>query len=91
MLIENNIEDSVNFFHLDALSSAVALKVNCDVQLTLMASSLYRYLGQKIGHGFSRLPRTISTHYRGRGILTVFPHGPSTGYSTVCSGWLITY
>lgn len=52
MLIENNIEDSVSFFHMDALSSAVALKVNCDVQLTLMASSLYRHLGQRIGHGY---------------------------------------
>jgi transposase len=52
MLIENNIEDGVNFFHMDSLSSAVALKVNCDVQLTLMASSLYRYLGQCIGHGY---------------------------------------
>jgi len=52
MLIENNIADGVNFFHMDALSSAVALKVNCDVQLTLMASSLYRYLGQQIGHGY---------------------------------------
>jgi hypothetical protein len=52
MLIENNIEDGVNFFHMDALSSAVAMKVNCDVQLTLMASSLYRFLGQRIGHGY---------------------------------------
>ena len=52
MLIENNIEDGVNFFHMDALSSAVALKVNCDVQLTLMASSLYRYLGQRVGQGY---------------------------------------
>jgi hypothetical protein len=52
MIIENNIEDGVNFFHMDSLSSAVALKVNCDVQLTLMASSLYRYLGQRIGHGY---------------------------------------
>jgi hypothetical protein len=52
MLIENNIADGVNFFHMDSLSSAVALKVNCDVQLTLMASSLYRYLGQRIGHGY---------------------------------------
>jgi hypothetical protein len=52
MLIENNIEDGVNFFHMDALSSAVALKVNCDLQLTLMASSLYRYLSQRIGHGY---------------------------------------
>lgn len=52
MLIENNIEDGVNFFHIDALSSAVALKVNCDIQLTLMASSLYRHLGQRIGNGY---------------------------------------
>jgi transposase-like protein len=52
MLIENNIEDGVSFFHMDALSSAVALKVNCDLQLTLMASSLYRHLGQRIGHGY---------------------------------------
>ena len=52
MLIENNIEDGVNVFHIDALSSAVALKVNCDVQLTLMASSLYRHLGQRVGHGY---------------------------------------
>jgi transposase len=52
MLIENNIEDGVNFFHMDALSSAVALKVNCDLQLTLMASSVYRHLGQRIGNGY---------------------------------------
>lgn len=52
MLIENNIEDGVSFFHMDSLSSAVALKVNCDVQLTLMASSLYRHLAQRIGHGY---------------------------------------
>lgn len=52
MLIENNIEDGVSFFHIDALSSAVALKVNCDIQLTLMASALYRDLGQRLGNGY---------------------------------------
>lgn len=52
MLIENNIADGVDFFHMDALSSAVALKVNCDLQLTLMGSSLYRWLGQQIGNGY---------------------------------------
>ena len=52
MLIENNIEDGIDFFHMDALSSAVAMKVNCDLQLTLMASSLYRLLGSRIGHGY---------------------------------------
>jgi hypothetical protein len=52
MLIENNIEDGVSFFHIDALSSAVALKVNCDSQLTLMASGLYRHLGQRVANGY---------------------------------------
>jgi hypothetical protein len=52
MLIENGIEEGIDFFHLDALSSAVALKVTCDLQLTLMASSLYRLLGGRLGHGY---------------------------------------
>jgi hypothetical protein len=53
MLIENNISDGVDFFHMDALSSAVALKVNCDLQLTLMGSSLYRMLGARIGGAYA--------------------------------------
>lgn len=52
MLIENHIEDGIDFFHMDALSSAVAMKVTCDLQLTLMASSLYRLLGAQIGQGY---------------------------------------
>jgi hypothetical protein len=52
MLIENGIADGIDFFHMDALSSAVALKVNFDLQLTLMASSLYRLLASQLGHGY---------------------------------------
>ena len=52
MPIENNIKDGINFFHMDALSSAVAMKINCDLQLTLMASSLYRLLAVRIGNGY---------------------------------------
>lgn len=52
MVIENSIAEAINFFHMDALSSAVAMKVNCDLQLTLMASSLYRLLGSRIGKGY---------------------------------------
>jgi transposase len=54
MIIENNIADGIDFFHMDALSSAVAMKVNLDLQLTLMASSLYRLLGSKVGKGYHR-------------------------------------
>jgi len=53
MLVENGISDGVDFFHMDALSSAVAMKVNCDLQLTLMGSSLYRLLGARIGGGYT--------------------------------------
>ena len=52
MVIENGIQDGVDFFHMDALSSAVAMKVNCDVQLTLMGSSFYRLLGTKVRTGY---------------------------------------
>ena len=59
MIVENSIADGIDFFHMDALSSTVALKVNCDLQLTLMASSLYRLLGRCIGNGY---PTAKSRH-----------------------------
>jgi len=52
MIIENAIADGIDFFHIDALSSSVAMKVDCDLQLTLMASSLYRLLGAQVGEGY---------------------------------------
>jgi hypothetical protein len=51
MLIENGLEDQVHFFHVDALSSAVAMKVDFDVTLTVVATGLYRWLGKHL-HGF---------------------------------------
>jgi hypothetical protein len=42
MLIENGLADCVDFFHLDALSSAVALNVDFDVLLIVIASGIYR-------------------------------------------------
>ena len=51
MVIENTIADAINFFHMDALSCAVPLRINFDLQLTLIANSLYRLLGQRVGEG----------------------------------------
>jgi hypothetical protein len=60
MIIENNLEDGIDFFHMDALSSAVPMKVDCDLQLTLLGSSLYRLLGKELGQGYERAKsRTI--------------------------------
>jgi transposase len=48
MLIENALSDAVRFFHMDALSSAVGLKVDFDMALLVVASGLYRLLGRRM-------------------------------------------
>jgi hypothetical protein len=48
MLIENGLADAVDFFHLDALSSAVALNVDFDVLLTVIASGIYRLFAKSL-------------------------------------------
>lgn len=53
MLIENGISEAVQLFHLDALSSMVGLKVDFDLQITLMGSTLYRLFAEKIGRGYN--------------------------------------
>ena len=53
-LIENGISEAIQFFHIDALSSMVGLKVDFDLQITLMASSLYRLMAEKIGREYQR-------------------------------------
>ncbi len=42
MLIGKDIEGGIDFFHVDALSSAVAMKVSAELQLTVRAHSLFR-------------------------------------------------
>jgi hypothetical protein len=54
MLIENGISEAIQFFHLDALSSMVGLKVNFDLQITLMASGLYRLLATRMGREYQQ-------------------------------------
>src|SRR6266566_9068007 len=48
MLIENSLSDAVRFFHLDALSFAVGLKVDFDMALLVVASGLYRLLARRM-------------------------------------------
>jgi len=60
MIIENAIAEAINFFHMDALSSMVGMKVDFDIQITLMASSLYRLLAERLPEQFrSATARTI--------------------------------
>ena len=48
MLIENWLSDAVRFFHIDALSSSVGLKVDFDMALLVLASGLYRLMTNRM-------------------------------------------
>jgi len=54
MIIENAIAEAIHFFHIDALSSMVGMKVDFDLQITLMASSLYRLFAERLPEQFRR-------------------------------------
>jgi hypothetical protein len=48
MLIENALSDAVRFFHIDALSSSVGMKVDFDMALLVLASGLYRLMANRM-------------------------------------------
>jgi hypothetical protein len=62
-LIENSLADSVDFFHLDALSSAVGMKVDFDVTLTEVATALYRMLAHLLPGYEDAKSRQIFRHF----------------------------
>ncbi len=49
IISENIIRNAINFFHMDSLSPVVPIRINVDVQLTVMASVLYRLPGARVG------------------------------------------
>ncbi len=51
--VEDALGTSVNFFHLDCLSSEVRLNVDLDTILTVLANGCYRWLADQL-HGFER-------------------------------------
>jgi len=63
MLIENGLAEAIGFFHLDALSSMVGLKVDFDLQITLMASGLYRLMAERVGREYAKAQaKTLFRH-----------------------------
>lgn len=48
MLIENALSDGVRFFHANALSSSVGMKVDFDLALLVVASGLYRRIARQM-------------------------------------------
>lgn len=63
MLIENGLADAVDFFHLDALSSAVRLKVDFDVLLTEVATGLYKMMARQLPGYEAAKGRQIFRHF----------------------------
>lgn len=51
--VEDDLGISVNFFHLDCLTSQVRLNVDLDVALTVLANGCYRWLASKL-KGFDK-------------------------------------
>lgn len=70
--VENGIAEAVKFFHLNALSSPILLKVQLDVITTMIADTLYGMLAQKL-RGFEDCdaPRLYRHFVRGGATVAV--------------------
>jgi hypothetical protein len=70
--VENTIAEAVKFFHLNALSSPILVKVHFDVVLTMIADTLYYLLAQRL-RGFEECnaPQIFRHFIRGKGEVTV--------------------
>lgn len=70
--VENGIAEAVKFFHLNALSSPILVKVHFDVAMTMVADTLYTMLAQKL-RGFEECdaPKLYRHFVRGKGTVVI--------------------
>lgn len=70
--VENGIAEAVKFFHLNALSSPILIKVHFDVVMTMIADTLYSRLAQNL-RGFEACdaPKLYRDFVKGKGEGTV--------------------
>jgi len=70
--VEDGIAEAVKFFHLNALSSPILVKVHFDVLMTMMADTLYTMLARKL-RGFEDCdaPKVYRHFIRGKGTIIV--------------------
>ena len=70
--VENGIAEAVKFFHLNALSSPILIKVHFDVIMTMMADALYCRLAQQL-RGFEDCdaPKIFRNFVKGGGSVEV--------------------
>jgi len=75
--------DAIDFFHMDALSSVVSMKIHVDVQLTVIAGLLYQFLGLRVGEKWefaeiqtlfrALIPKRATIHITEKEIRVVYP------------------
>ena len=58
-LIENNIQENVDFFSINSLSSPIIVKVDFDIAITLIANTLYKILAGNFKLFDKAKPKTI--------------------------------
>ena len=70
--VENGIAEAVKFFHLNALSSPILVKIHFDVAMTMVADTLYTMLARKL-RGFEDCdaPKLYRCFVRGKGLVAV--------------------
>ena len=70
--VENGIAEAVKFFHLNALSSPILIKVHFDVVMTMISDTLYSRLAQNL-RGFEACdaPKLFRDFVKGKGSVTV--------------------
>lgn len=61
--IENNIQENVDFFNLNAFTSPVVVKVDFDIAMTLIANTLYKILAGKTKWFKKATPKTLSRNF----------------------------
>jgi hypothetical protein len=61
--VENSIDEAIQFFHLNALSSPILIKIHFDVVLTMIADTLYYQLAQSLRGFESCEARKIFRHF----------------------------
>lgn len=70
--VENGIAEAVKFFHLNALTSPILIKVHFDVAMTMIADTLYSMLAKKL-RGFENCdaPKLYRHFVRGKGTISI--------------------
>lgn len=70
--VENGIAEAVKFFHLNALSSPILVKVHFDIAMTMIADTLYSLLARKL-RGFEHCdaPKLYRHFIRTNGVVDI--------------------